>query len=51
MDAIGIERGREGTRLLEIPRPDPGAGVASVRTLRVGTARTVEMGTLLGWVG
>ena len=36
MDAIGIERGDNEPRLLEIPRPDPRDGEALVRTLRVG---------------
>jgi threonine dehydrogenase-like Zn-dependent dehydrogenase len=40
MDAIGIERGREGPRLLEVPKPAPDDGEALVRTLRVGVDGT-----------
>ena len=40
MDAIGIERGGDEPRLLEVPRPEPGAGEALVRTLRVGVDGT-----------
>ena len=40
MDAIGIERGREGPRLLEVPKPEPTEGEALVRTLRVGVDGT-----------
>jgi len=40
MDAIGIERGREGPRLFEVPKPAPDDGEALVRTLRVGVDGT-----------
>jgi len=40
MDAIGIERGEDEPRLLEVPRPEPGQGEALVRTLRVGVDGT-----------
>ena len=40
MDAIGIERGCEGPRLLEIPRPEPDPGEALIRTLRAGVDGT-----------
>ncbi|PSP92795.1 hypothetical protein BRC84_05525 [Halobacteriales archaeon QS_1_68_44] len=36
MDAIGIERGDDEPRLLEVSRPAPGVGEVLVRTLRVG---------------
>ena len=36
MDAVGIERGDDEPRLLEVSRPTPGGGEALVRTLRVG---------------
>ncbi|MFQ3284034.1 MAG: threonine dehydrogenase-like Zn-dependent dehydrogenase [Natronomonas sp.] len=40
MDAIGIERGCESPRLLEVPKPDPTDGEALIRTLRVGVDGT-----------
>jgi threonine dehydrogenase-like Zn-dependent dehydrogenase len=40
MEAIGIERGDDAPRLLEVPRPDPAPGEALVRTLRVGVDGT-----------
>ena len=40
MDAIGIERGDDEPRLLEVSRPAPGVGEVLVRTLRVGVDRT-----------
>jgi threonine dehydrogenase-like Zn-dependent dehydrogenase len=40
MHAVGIERGKTGPRLLELPRPEPAPGEALVRTLRVGVDGT-----------
>ena len=40
MDAIGIERGDDEPRLLEVSRPAPGVGEVLVRTLRVGVDGT-----------
>ena len=40
MDAIGIERGADEPRLLELPRPEPAPGEALVETLRVGVDGT-----------
>jgi len=40
MDAIGVERGDDEPRLLELPKPEPGPGEALVRTLRVGVDGT-----------
>jgi threonine dehydrogenase-like Zn-dependent dehydrogenase len=40
MHAIGIERGKATPELLDLPRPEPGAGEALVRTLRVGVDGT-----------
>jgi threonine dehydrogenase-like Zn-dependent dehydrogenase len=40
MDAIGIERGDDEPRLLEVPRPELGAEEALVRTLQVGVDGT-----------
>jgi threonine dehydrogenase-like Zn-dependent dehydrogenase len=40
MKAIAIEEGADRPRLLEVPRPDPAAGEALVRTLRVGVDGT-----------
>ena len=40
MKAIGIRNGADRPELLEVPRPEPGAGEALVRTLRVGVDGT-----------
>lgn len=40
MRAIGIESGKTGPRLLEVPEPEPTSGEALVRTLRVGVDGT-----------
>ena len=40
MDAIGIERGDDEPRLLEVSRPAPGVGEVLVRALRVGVDGT-----------
>lgn len=40
MDAIVVRKGEEGPQLADIPRPEPTAGEALVRTLRVGVDGT-----------
>ena len=40
MDAIGIERGDDEPRLLEVSRPAPGVGEVLARTLRGGVDGT-----------
>jgi threonine dehydrogenase-like Zn-dependent dehydrogenase len=40
MHAIGVRKGEEGAQLLDIRRPEPAAGEALVRTLRVGVDGT-----------
>jgi threonine dehydrogenase-like Zn-dependent dehydrogenase len=40
MKAIGVEPGGSGPRVLDVPRPEPSAGEALVRTLRVGVDGT-----------
>ncbi|WP_336327302.1 glucose 1-dehydrogenase [Halovenus sp. HT40] len=40
MKAIGVRKGEEGAKLLDISRPEPSAGEALVRTLRVGVDGT-----------
>jgi threonine dehydrogenase-like Zn-dependent dehydrogenase len=40
MDAIAIHRGDDEPRRIDIPRPEPAAGEALVRTLRVGVDGT-----------